>query len=81
MYLAQIHMILNIRTTGLILTFTDTTMINDIQQRFFIVTGLESGNEYFFRVRAVNDQGESGWSEIKSAIVGKSPQHPRPGHR
>lgn len=40
------------------------------------VTGLESGNEYFFRVRAVNDQGESAWTEIKSVIVGKKPAVP-----
>lgn len=40
------------------------------------VTGLESGNEYFFRVRAVNNQGESAWTEIKSVIVGKKPAVP-----
>ena len=40
------------------------------------VTGLESGNEYFFRVRAVNDQGSSAWTAIKSIIVGKEPSAP-----
>lgn len=40
------------------------------------VTGLESGQEYFFRVRAVNNAGESGWSEIKSIVVGKKPAAP-----
>ena len=40
------------------------------------ITGLESGNEYFFRVRAVNNQGESAWTEIKSVIVGKKPAVP-----
>lgn len=39
-------------------------------------TGLESGKEYFFRVRAVNDQGSSSWCEIKSVIIGKDPTAP-----
>lgn len=37
---------------------------------------LESGKEYFFRVCAVNDQGESGWSSIKSVVLGKAPSAP-----
>ena len=40
------------------------------------VTGLESGQEYFFRVRAINEQGESGWSEIVSITIGKAPAAP-----
>ena len=40
------------------------------------VTGLESGEEYFFRVRAVNDKGKSGWSEIVSIVIGKAPSAP-----
>ena len=40
------------------------------------ITGLESGEEYFFRVRAVNDAGESGWTEIKSIVIGKAPAAP-----
>lgn len=39
-------------------------------------TGLESGKEYFFRVQAVNKQGESAWTEIKSVVVGKKPAAP-----
>lgn len=41
-----------------------------------IITGLDSGGEYFFRVRAVNDQGKSGWCPIKSCTVGKKPAAP-----
>lgn len=40
------------------------------------ITGLESGSEYFFRVKAKNDQGESGWSAIKSIVIGKPPTAP-----
>lgn len=39
-------------------------------------TGLETGTEYFFRVRAVNDDGESAWSDIKSIVVGSDPAAP-----
>lgn len=40
------------------------------------ITGLETGEEYFFRVRAVNDYGESAWTEIKSIKIGKAPAAP-----
>lgn len=40
------------------------------------VTGLESGNEYFFRVRATNENGKSEWTEIKSIVIGKKPAAP-----
>lgn len=39
-------------------------------------TGLETGKEYFFRVKAVNKQGESVWSGIKSITIGKVPAAP-----
>lgn len=53
-----------------------TSTKTGIEFTHFEVTGLESGQEYFFRVRAVNDTGESAWSEIKSVIVGKKPSAP-----
>lgn len=40
------------------------------------LTGLESGQEYFFRVRAVNDKGNSSWTGIKSIVIGKDPIAP-----
>ena len=40
------------------------------------VTGLETGKEWFFRVRAVNTNGNSAWTEIKSIRVGKAPSAP-----
>lgn len=34
------------------------------------------GTDYFFRIRAVNEQGESPWSEIVSTSIGKKPAAP-----
>lgn len=52
------------------------TSKGDIKQNHFEITGLESGQEYFFRVRAVNAQGESAWTEIVSIAIGKDPAPP-----
>lgn len=40
------------------------------------ITGLESGKKYYFRVRAVNQQGKSSWSEIVSISIGEQPAAP-----
>lgn len=42
----------------------------------FTITGLATGSEYFFRVRAKNDGGESEWSDIVSVILGSTPAAP-----
>lgn len=42
----------------------------------FTLTGLESGTEYFFRVKAINNTGESAWTKIKSVVLGKKPAAP-----
>lgn len=53
-----------------------TQTVTGIEFTHYEKTGLETGSEYFFRVRAVNDQGHSGWTEIKSTIIGKKPAAP-----
>lgn len=53
-----------------------TTTVTGIKFTKYEKTGLESGEEYFFRVRAVNTHGNSTWSEIKSTTVGKKPAAP-----
>lgn len=40
------------------------------------VTGLETGKQWFFRIRAVNDQGNSPWTTIKSIKIGTTPSVP-----
>nr|DAD91695.1 MAG TPA: FN3 [Siphoviridae sp. ct6tD39] len=53
-----------------------TTTATGIESNHYEKGGLQSGDEYFFRVRAVNAQGESGWSGIKSVVIGKKPSAP-----
>lgn len=40
------------------------------------ISGLQSGEEWFFRVRAKNDKGDSGWTPIKSVKIGTKPAAP-----
>lgn len=53
-----------------------TTTVGSITTTHYEKTGLETGQEYFFRVRAINDSGESGWSDIVSVVIGKDPAAP-----
>ena len=53
-----------------------TTTINGVEFTHYEITGLESGREYFFRIRATNSAGDSGWSGIKSVVVGDEPSAP-----
>lgn len=55
---------------------SETTSVTGIEFNHYTVTGLTTGDEYFFRVRAVNEQGESGWTEVKSVVIGKKPSAP-----
>lgn len=57
-------------------TTDQTTKVSSIEFTKYEFIGLESGSEYFFRVRAVNEKGESSWSEIRSVIIGKKPAAP-----
>lgn len=54
----------------------ETTTKGGIELTYFELTGLESGEEYFFRVRAVNSEGESSWTGIKNVAIGKDPAAP-----
>lgn len=53
-----------------------TTTISNIEFNHHEITTLELGKEYFFRVRANNDEGSSDWSEIKSVVLGTTPVAP-----
>lgn len=43
---------------------------------YVIITGIEKGYEYYFRVKATNSKGDSGWSDIVYKIVGTKPEPP-----
>lgn len=40
------------------------------------ITGLETGVIWYVRVKAKNDEGESGWSDIVSSVLGTKPEPP-----
>lgn len=54
-----------------------TTTVSGIKTTYTEIIGLETGDEYYFRIRAVNEQGESPWSsDIVSVSVGRPPNAP-----
>lgn len=53
-----------------------TMILNNITGVSYIITGLTSGETYFLRLRAVNPQGESGWTSAVSTVLGKPPAAP-----
>lgn len=57
-------------------TSSQTSTEEGIDKTAWRIVGLESGKEYFFRVKAINEQGESGWSDISSVVLGKKPSAP-----
>lgn len=57
-------------------TADDTTILSGIESCKREITGLDSGDQYFFRLRSVNDAGHSAWSGIKSVTIGTIPIEP-----
>lgn len=53
-----------------------TTTRTGIETTHYEVTGLETGDEYFFRVRAVRDGVWSEWCEPRSVSIGEKPAAP-----
>lgn len=53
-----------------------TTTQSGIKNNHVEFFDIESGLEYFFRVRAVNSEGSSEWTESKSVIIGRAPAAP-----
>lgn len=53
-----------------------STTINNITAPRYTITGLSTGEKYFVRVRAVNTQGTSDWTEAKSIVLGAVPSAP-----
>ena len=57
---------------------SSATEVTGIDTTTYTLTGLESGNSYYFAVRAVNEQGESEWRATSSWVValGYAPSAP-----
>lgn len=47
-----------------------------VENTYAYINGLEQGEEWYFRVKAVNDRGESSWSDIVYKVIGTKPQPP-----
>lgn len=47
-----------------------------VEANYAIITGIEPGHTWYFRVCAVNQQGESGWSEVVYKVIGTKPSAP-----
>lgn len=47
-----------------------------VEANYAMITGIEKGYEYYFRVKANNKVGDSGWSEIVYKIIGTKPEPP-----
>lgn len=48
----------------------------DAPPNYAIITGLESGQEYFFRMRSANGEEKSEWTAVKSIKLGTKPAAP-----
>lgn len=53
-----------------------STTINNVTSTSYTVTGLESGQKYYFRVRSTNTIGSSGWTDVVSITLGSKPAAP-----
>lgn len=47
-----------------------------VENTYAYINGLQQGEEWYFRVKAVNTKGDSAWSDIVYKIVGTKPQPP-----
>lgn len=54
----------------------ESVTTDETQGNKALLTGIELGHEYFFRVRAINDSGNSGWTAIKTTTLGTKPSAP-----
>ncbi len=57
-------------------TSSETTSKTFSKSNVIYITGLDSSGIYYFRVRAKNSIGESGWSSVKSTVLGTKPSAP-----
>ncbi len=47
-----------------------------VTNNYAIITGLDTGHDWYFRVQGINSKGESGWSDIVYKVIGTKPEPP-----
>lgn len=47
-----------------------------VENTYAIISGIETGHEWYFRVKATNDKGDSGYSDLVYKVVGTKPEPP-----
>lgn len=55
---------------------SEVTSVSVEEGTGYYITNMDTGKEYFFRVRANNDAGDSDWTAIVSIVIGKAPSSP-----
>lgn len=60
------------------LYFDSSTEVSSttVKNTYAYINGLEQGEEWYFRVKAINESGESAWSDIVYKIIGTKPEPP-----
>lgn len=53
-----------------------STQTEQSVENYTIIEGLETGNKYFFQVRAINSKGKSTCSGVKAITLGEPPEAP-----
>lgn len=53
-----------------------TKTFDNLTSNTMTIEGLETGKTWYFRIRNVNDSGGSGWSSVKSVLLGIKPSPP-----
>ena len=54
----------------------ESVTTEDDQGNKYLITNIEIGHEYYFRVRSNNNTGSSGWTPIESTTIGSRPEAP-----
>ena len=52
------------------------TKVDNITTTQYEITGMEAGERYFFRVKAINSKGESGFTAPATVVIGTKPSAP-----
>lgn len=63
-------------TNKLYFDTSSSVQATSVETNTAYVTNIDDGFVYYFRVKATNKEGDSGWSDIVSTIIGTKPEPP-----